>query len=124
YKDKGMMATVGRSRAVVEMGSLKFDGLAAWLTWVFVHVWYLVGFRNRVAVLADWFYSYLTYKRGSRLITGRRLEPGLPRRRVEPSEIERDAIERLREMGAEERPRGDGREQPLPFPYEEEPHPS
>lgn len=109
YRDKGILATVGRSRAVVEFKHLKFDGLAAWLTWVGVHVFYLIGFRNRVAVLADWFYSYLTYKRGARLITGRRIEPGVPRRMVEPSEVERDARSRELEREAEERqPAWDG----------------
>lgn len=124
YRDKGMLATIGRSRAVVEMGPLKFDGLAAWLTWVVVHVWYLVGFRNRVAVLTDWFYSYLTYKRGSRLITGRRLEAGAPRRMVEPSEIEKDAMEKTR--GMEQRDEilqdWDQVERSVPHPFEEEAH--
>ncbi len=108
YRDKGMLATVGRSRAVVQFKHLKFDGLAAWLTWVGVHIFYLIGFRNRVAVLADWFYSYLTYRRGARLITGRRIEPGVPRQAVEPSEVERDADRRTAERAREEHPAWDG----------------
>lgn len=104
YRDKGMMATVGRSRAVVQFGRLRFDGLPAWLTWVGVHIFYLIGFRNRLLVLADWFYAYATYRRGARLITGRRLRPGAPRRLVEPSEVERDASRRR----AEARPTPDG----------------
>lgn len=72
YVDKGMMATVGRSRAVAQTGSgrLKLSGLVAWLAWLFVHLWYLIGFRNRVAVLFNWSWAYLTYRRGARLITG------------------------------------------------------
>lgn len=72
YFDKGMMATIGRSRAVAQSGKLKFTGLLAWLTWLFVHIWYLIGFRNRLIVLFTWAWSYLTYKRGARLITGDR----------------------------------------------------
>jgi len=72
YRDKGIMATVGRSRAIAQTGSgkLKLSGLIAWLAWIFVHIWYLVGFRNRVAVFLNWFWAYLTYRRGARLITG------------------------------------------------------
>jgi NADH dehydrogenase len=72
YHDKGIMATIGRSRAVAETGKLHLSGLIAWLAWLVVHIWYLIGFRNRVAVLFNWAWSYLTYKRGARLITGGR----------------------------------------------------
>lgn len=68
YVDKGTMATVGRSRAVLESGRVRFGGLIAWLAWMFVHVWYLNGFRNRTAVLFNWVWSYLSYRRGARLI--------------------------------------------------------
>jgi NADH dehydrogenase len=68
YHDKGTMATIGRSRAVVEIGKLHFYGLFAWLTWLFVHIYYLIGFRNRIFVLAQWTWSYLTFSRGARLI--------------------------------------------------------
>ncbi len=68
YSDKGIMATIGRSRAVVEYGTLHFFGLTAWLTWLFVHIYYLIGFRNRVFVLMHWTWSYLTFGRGARLI--------------------------------------------------------
>jgi NADH:ubiquinone reductase (H+-translocating) len=71
YKDKGSMATVGRSRAVAEAGSIKMRGLLAWLAWLFIHVFYLIGFRSRVVVLFTWFWSYLSYRRGARLITER-----------------------------------------------------
>ena len=70
YWDKGSMATIGRSAAVAKVGPLEFSGYPAWLAWLFVHLIFLIGFRNRVAVLWQWFYSYLTYKRGARIITG------------------------------------------------------
>jgi NADH:ubiquinone reductase (H+-translocating) len=69
YHDKGSMATVGKSRAVVEIGKLRFGGLLAWLAWMALHVSALIGFRNRVAVLFSWIYSYVFFRRGSRLIT-------------------------------------------------------
>jgi NADH:ubiquinone reductase (H+-translocating) len=69
YLDKGTMAVIGRSFAVTEIGKLKFAGLFAWLTWLFVHIMYLVGHRNRVIVLINWAWSYFTFKRGARLIT-------------------------------------------------------
>jgi NADH dehydrogenase len=70
YKDLGSMATVGKSRAVVEIGPLRFGGLLAWLAWMALHITVLIGFRNRLAVLSSWVYSYLFFRRGSRLITG------------------------------------------------------
>lgn len=78
YFDKGSMATIGRSRAIAQTGKLKLSGLIAWLAWLVVHIWYLIGFRNRLMVLLDWAWAYLTYRRGARLITGGRLEPGAP----------------------------------------------
>jgi NADH:ubiquinone reductase (H+-translocating) len=69
YLDKGVMAVIGRSFAVTELRGLKYSGLFAWLTWLFVHVMYLVGHRNRVIVLINWAWSYFTFKRGARLIT-------------------------------------------------------
>jgi NADH dehydrogenase len=70
YRDFGSMATVGRSRAVVEIGPLRFGGLMAWLAWMALHITVLIGFRNRLAVLSSWVYAYIFYRRGSRLITG------------------------------------------------------
>jgi NADH dehydrogenase len=70
YWDKGSMATIGRSKAVAEIGRLHFSGYLAWMSWLFVHLVFLVGFRNRVSVFFQWIYSYLTYKRGARIITG------------------------------------------------------
>jgi NADH dehydrogenase len=70
YNDLGSMATVGKSRAVVEIGRLHFGGLLAWVAWMALHITVLIGFRNRVAVLLSWIYSYMFFRRGSRLITG------------------------------------------------------
>jgi NADH dehydrogenase len=70
YLDKGSMATLGRHKAVAQIGRLRIGGYVAWMLWAFVHVLHLVGFRNRASVLMEWAYSYLTYERGVRLITG------------------------------------------------------
>ncbi len=70
YWDRGTMATIGRSAAVAWIGRLRFSGLFAWLAWLFVHLIFLIGFRNRLAVLLQWAYSYFAYKRGARIITG------------------------------------------------------
>lgn len=68
YWDKGSMATIGRSAAVAKMGPIQFTGFLAWIAWLVVHLLFLVGFRNKVAVLWQWFYSYLTYRRGARIL--------------------------------------------------------
>lgn len=68
YRDKGQMATIGRSQAIVESGKLKFAGFPAWLAWLIVHIYYLTGFRNRIFVVMQWAWSYLTFRRGARLI--------------------------------------------------------
>jgi NADH dehydrogenase len=73
YFDKGSMATIGRSRAIAEMGKLKLSGWLAWMGWLVVHLFFLISFRNRAAVLLNWLWSYLSYQRGARLITGRGL---------------------------------------------------
>jgi NADH dehydrogenase len=72
YCDKGSMATIGRSKAVATVGRLQFSGYPAWIAWLSVHLIFLVGFRNRLSVLIQWTYSYVTYKRGARVITGAR----------------------------------------------------
>lgn len=71
YIDKGSMATIGRKQAVAEIGKIKLSGFIAWLAWLLVHIYYLVGFRNRLFVILTWAWSYLTYRRGARLITGK-----------------------------------------------------
>lgn len=71
YFDKGTMATIGRNKAVVDAGFLRFSGYFAWLAWLFVHILFLIGFRNRLLVMMNWTYAYMTYGRGARLITGR-----------------------------------------------------
>jgi len=71
YRDKGNLATIGRYRAIAEIGKVKLRGQIAWWFWLFVHLMYLATFRNRVVVLIEWAYSYLTYQRGSRLLTER-----------------------------------------------------
>ena len=73
YRDKGSMATIGRSAAIAQVAGLRFTGFIAWMLWLFVHLIFLVGFRNKVAVLLQWFYSYVRYKRGARIITDPRL---------------------------------------------------
>jgi NADH dehydrogenase len=70
YFDKGTMATIGRSAAVAKIGRFELSGYPAWIGWLFVHLVFLIGFDNRLAVLLHWTYSYLTYKRGARIITG------------------------------------------------------
>ena len=69
YFDKGTMATIGRSAAVAKIGKLEFSGFLAWLSWLFIHLLFLIGFRNKAAVLLQWSYSYFAYKRGARIIT-------------------------------------------------------
>ncbi len=86
YLDKGSMATIGRRRAVAAVGKIHMSGLLAWLAWLTVHIFYLIDFRNRVVVLFDWAWSYITYQRGSRLITGHRLDAGVPERAPQTSE--------------------------------------
>jgi NADH:ubiquinone reductase (H+-translocating) len=70
YLDKGDLATIGRAAAVARIGKLRIGGLVAWVLWALVHILYLIGFRNRVLVMIQWAWAYLTYQRGIRLITG------------------------------------------------------
>lgn len=78
YTDKGSMATIGRSRAIAQAGRFTMSGYPAWFAWLAVHIFFLIGFKNRIAVLLNWAYSYFVYQRGARIITGRRLRPGVP----------------------------------------------
>jgi len=75
FRDKGQMATIGRSRAIVEMGRFKLAGFFAWVVWLVVHVFYLTGFKNRVLVVMQWAWSYLSFRRGARLIVDRGWAP-------------------------------------------------
>lgn len=68
YNDKGTMATVGRNKAVVDMGKLKFGGFFAWFIWMFIHLYFLVGFRNRLITFFNWVYNYVNFDKASRLI--------------------------------------------------------
>lgn len=70
YRDKGSLATIGRSAAVAELGRFKLSGTLAWLAWLFIHLLFLIGFRNRFIVIFQWAWSFVTYDRGARLITG------------------------------------------------------
>ncbi|MES2176630.1 MAG: NAD(P)/FAD-dependent oxidoreductase [Gemmatimonadota bacterium] len=69
YRNKGDLATIGRHRAIADFGKLQVTGSLAWWFWLFLHIMYLAGFRNRISVLVEWGYSYLTFERGARLIT-------------------------------------------------------
>jgi NADH dehydrogenase len=71
FMDKGQMATIGRSRAIAELGSLKLTGRFAWMTWLLIHIYYLTGFKNRLLVVIQWAWSYLTFARGARLIVNK-----------------------------------------------------
>jgi NADH dehydrogenase len=70
YRDKGNMATIGRRAAVLESGRVRMKGWLAWLAWLFIHITFLIGFRNRASVLVQWAWNYFTFQRGARLITG------------------------------------------------------
>jgi NADH dehydrogenase len=76
YHDKGSLATIGRAAAVAQIGKFEISGYFAWLAWLFIHILFLIGFRNRLIVMIQWAWSYLTYERGARLITGSDQLPG------------------------------------------------
>ena len=76
YFDKGSLATIGRAAAIAQFGKIHISGYVAWLAWLFVHILFLIGFQNRVLVLTQWAWSYFTYERGARLITGSTNLPG------------------------------------------------
>jgi NADH:quinone reductase (non-electrogenic) len=86
YWDKGTMATIGRRRAVAEVGRWHFSGFFAWLTWLFVHLILLVGFRNRLMVMREWIWAYFTRERSAQLITGDTDAPTWNARRIEPAD--------------------------------------
>jgi NADH dehydrogenase len=75
YRDKGNLATIGRASAVADIKGLKLSGFVAWVTWLLVHLWYLVGFQNRIVVFIRWAFSFATHGRGARLITEAEAHP-------------------------------------------------
>ena len=85
YRDFGAMAAIGRKRAVVEKGRLTLTGFPAWLLWSVTHIYFLIGFRNRVVVAMNWAWNYLTYQRGTRLITGYDPMMDVPAEPAEPA---------------------------------------
>lgn len=84
YFDKGMLATIGRHRAVGAFGKVRFKGYVAWWAWLLIHILYLAGFRNRLSVLVEWMYAYFTFERGSRLIS---VPPSPPHASVAPRSL-------------------------------------
>jgi NADH dehydrogenase len=84
YLDKGSLATIGRAAAVAQFKKLHISGYFAWLAWLFVHIFFLIGFRNRFIVMFQWAWSYITYERGARLITGDTTLPGWTEAKKEP----------------------------------------
>lgn len=71
YRDRGRLAVIGRSFAVADLPGIRLSGFTAWAAWVLVHIYFLIGFRNRLFVIIQWTWAYLTYDRGARLITGK-----------------------------------------------------
>jgi NADH dehydrogenase len=78
YVNKGSLATIGRAAAIAQFGKIHISGFVAWLSWLFVHIFFLIGFRNRLIVMIQWAWSYFTYERGARLITGDQTLPSWP----------------------------------------------
>ena len=70
YRDFGSLATIGRKRAVAQLGAFRISGFVAWVLWSVAHIYFLIGFRNRLAVALHWLWNYITFQRGTRLITG------------------------------------------------------
>jgi NADH dehydrogenase len=94
YLDKGSLATIGRAAAIAQFGKVHLSGFIAWVTWLFVHILFLVGFRNRILVMIQWAWSYLTYERGARLITGEsRVVPVSSMEYAEEARTSRDALD-------------------------------
>lgn len=83
YVNKGTMATIGRRKAIADLAGMQFKGFVAWLMWLFLHVMFLIGFRNRFAVMFEWFWAYMTRERSARLITGDAGELSAPRKALD-----------------------------------------
>lgn len=88
YKDNGSMAVIGRNAAVANLNFAKFSGLPAWLIWIFIHIYYLIEFDNKLLVLTQWAWNYFTRKRGVRLITGHDSFPAIASNISEQPELE------------------------------------
>ena len=91
YKDNGSMAVIGRNAAVANLNFAKFSGLPAWLIWIFIHIYFLIEFDNKLLVLTQWAWNYFTRKRGVRLITGHDALPGIESDMPEITELEQPA---------------------------------
>lgn len=97
YLNKGSLATIGRAAAVAQFGKIHISGFIAWLSWLFIHIFFLIGFRNRIIVLIQWAWSYITYERGARLITGDQVLPGWTALQRQPEGSDaREAAEHVR----------------------------
>ncbi|HZP62827.1 MAG TPA: NAD(P)/FAD-dependent oxidoreductase [Terriglobales bacterium] len=94
YVDKGSLATVGRAAGIAQFGKVHISGFIAWLSWLFVHIFFLIGFRNRIIVLIQWAWSYFTYERGARLITGDQHLPSWEAMKQEEQVKEKEAVPR------------------------------
>src|SRR5438477_997823 len=92
YTDKGNLATIGRAAAVAQFGKIHISGFLAWLAWLFIHIFFLIGFRNRLIVMIQWAWSYLTYERGARLITGDTSLPSWDELKAEQARAEREKV--------------------------------
>ena len=96
YWDKGSLATIGRAAAVADFGRIHISGFIAWLAWLFVHILFLIGFRNRLLVFIQWAWSYVTYERGARLITGSTYLPGWTAPLSTPANEKAEVLEEIR----------------------------
>src|SRR5438034_7168073 len=92
YFDKGSLATIGRAAAVAQIRKIHISGYFAWLAWLFIHIMFLIGFRNRLIVMIQWAWSYLTYERGARLITGDTSLPSWDELKAEQARAEREKV--------------------------------
>ena len=101
YHDKGSLATIGRAAAIAQFGKFEISGYFAWLAWLFIHIFFLIGFRNRLIVMFQWAWSYLTYERGARLITGSNELPGWTQ-----SQANQHPLQKEEARGAEPVPAG------------------
>ena len=90
YVDKGSIATIGRAAAIAEFGKIHISGFIAWLSWLFVHIFFLIGFRNRILVMIQWAWSYFTFERGAQLITGDQTLPSWSELTKQQNSVQRE----------------------------------